>query len=208
MPEPANNLQEALCEARRAVQSDREQYQERTRQLEAERHALRAELHDILIQRMHGKMPVGPFFHGGPVGLHVGDTVLPPALTGLFPEGRIPENDYRVFVTSCYPKAVFYAIGRALMLDAEVGKVYRVKPDGDLTPDPDDIDADPPNAFVCKSAKVLEVISPTLDDIVSDVKPRLPRLLRSTLIAPGLQDGLKFASLLKRFAMEAPPSGQ
>jgi hypothetical protein len=108
--------------------------------------------------------PLPIYYHGSPVILHVGEYIEPPIRSSVQHIDTQPVNSCRVFVTTVYLKAVHYAFTRAILMDLEPGKVYRVKPTGKLTPDPTDYDAVPPNAFFTSSAQILEVITPSPDD--------------------------------------------
>ena len=85
-----------------------------------------------------------PVHHGSTATFQVGDRILAPVFSGIRHRDMLPRDHYRVFVTTVYEKAVFYAVSRALFLGTVVGKVYRVEPEGVLTPDPNDYDANPP----------------------------------------------------------------
>lgn len=96
------------------------------------------------------------FFHGGVPGLQPGDWILPPDLTGATgtlsdyaAELDAPHGTRRdvVYVTTRAGIARFFA---ALYPD---GAVYRVTPDGPLTPD---LDA-PATAFTTPRARIIAV---------------------------------------------------
>lgn len=110
------------------------------------------------------EMPPQQFYHGGRTGRCVDDLILPPAITKVRP--ALPSDIERVFITTTYPKSVFYAVRRASMLGEEVGRVYRVQPNGPLTVDPLDLCKPVPDAWYCESARVLEVISPSVEDVM------------------------------------------
>jgi hypothetical protein len=121
------------------------------------------------------------YYHGSPIALSVGSYVEPPRSTATRHFDMPEANFHRVFVTSVYAKAVHYAYLRASQLDLPLGKVYRVKPTGKLTPDPTDFDAYPANAFYCSSALVLEILSPTQAEFATARERILPRIAAYTI---------------------------
>jgi hypothetical protein len=104
------------------------------------------------------------FYHGGRTGRCVNDLILPPILTKVYP--ALSSDMQRVFLTTTYPKAVWYAVRRALLHGEEVGRVYRVQPNGPLTVDPWGACKNVPDDWYCESATVLEVISPSVEDVM------------------------------------------
>jgi hypothetical protein len=110
------------------------------------------------------------YYHGSSACLQVGDMLLPPSETGKYVDvndcnkssqqialalrHRMSKMDH-VFISTDFFMSLGYTHG-------ETGRVYRVCPDGPLTPDPDgNWPFQPPVAFWCKQACVLEVIQPT-----------------------------------------------
>ena len=94
------------------------------------------------------------YFHGGYGKLHVGDLVKPPSVTDA-PSSASYGNHLckrdRVYITTIYSFALYCAA----MYPSEKGKVYQVKPVGDLEPD---LDCSIPGiSFECKAARVVKV---------------------------------------------------
>lgn len=145
-------------------------------------------------------------YHGGLAGRRVGDQILPPAITKTRPDWH--RNAQRVFVSTEYQKAVCYAVGRPLMLGREeVGKVYRVQPHGPLTVDPEDYST-PPFAYYCESARVLEVISPSVEDVMQVDRASLADFLGNPawITSCSWQAEFYLLSLLVRYAIHANES--
>ena len=145
-------------------------------------------------------------YHGGLMGRRVDNQILPPTITKTRPVWH--RNAQRVYVFTAYHKAVCYAVGRPLMLGREeVGKVYRVQPNGPLTVDPED-DSTPPDAFYCESARVLEVISPSVEDVMQVDGPSLADFIGNPTWTTSWQGEFYLLSLLVRYAIHAnePPA--
>ena len=153
--------------------------------------------------------PMQPFYHGGLVGRRVGDQILPSAITKS--RHRWHPNAHKVFVSTAYLKSVYYAVGRPLSLNSEeLGKVYRVQPDGPLTVDPVEVQfrVDDPdysiNAYYCRSATVLEVISPSVEDVMQVPGDWLAEFIgKPAWTRGGWQGEFYLLSLLVRYAIAA-----
>lgn len=77
------------------------------------------------------------YFHGGYGGLRIGEFVLPPTVTGAastasYGASSVCRRD-RVYITSQFDNAV----DAAAVHPSGRGKVYEVKPIGEMAPDPD-----------------------------------------------------------------------
>lgn len=99
------------------------------------------------------------YFHGGYGGLRVGDMVLPPSVTGAastasFGAASVCRRD-RVYVTSRFDNAT----EAAAVHPSGLGKVYEVKPLGELTVDPDALlmPGQEPWSWECPKAVVVAV---------------------------------------------------
>lgn len=99
------------------------------------------------------------YFHGGYGGLRVGDMILPPSVTGAvstasYGAASVCRRD-RVYVTSRFDNAV----DAAAVHPSGRGKVYEVKPLGDLTVDPDALrlPGQEPWSWECLKAVVVAV---------------------------------------------------
>jgi hypothetical protein len=153
------------------------------------------------------------FYHGGLAGRRVGDQILPSAITKA--RHRWHRNAQKVFVSTTYLKSVCYAVGRPLSLNSEeLGKVYRVQPDGPLTIDPSEtrnLHDDPDysiDAYYCESATVLEVIYPSVEDVMQVPGDWLAEFIGNPLWTKAVGGEYYLLSLLVRYAIAAnePPA--
>jgi hypothetical protein len=157
------------------------------------------------------------FYHGGLVGRRVGDLILPSAITKA--RHRWHRNAQRVFVSTTYWKSVCYAVGRPMTLNSEeLGKVYRVQPFGTLTLDPAEVESlqsirvDDPDysidAYYCESARVLEVISPSVEDVMKVPGEWLADFIGNPTWTTSCRGDYYLLALLIRYALAAnePPS--
>jgi rifampin ADP-ribosylating transferase len=99
------------------------------------------------------------YFHGGYGGLKVSDLVLPPSVTGAvstasYGAASVCRRD-RVYITSQFDNAV----DAAAVHPSGRGRVYEVKPLGEITPDPDALlmPGQEPWSWECPKAVVVAV---------------------------------------------------
>lgn len=95
------------------------------------------------------------YYHGGFGGLRLGQSVLPPATTGVpstasFGAAGICRTD-RVYITTRFDSAYAFAC----LHWTGAGKVYEVEPQGVLEHDPDATQAG--YSFQCEAARVVRV---------------------------------------------------
>jgi hypothetical protein len=110
------------------------------------------------------------YYHGGVIGLRVGQYILPPAETGAFsvadcasaPEAeqaqieRVHRKD-RVYLATDKRIAMLWAALYPLGTAAEGGWVYRVEPEGEVEPDPDYL-ADDGKSVCAPRARVVGIV--------------------------------------------------
>lgn len=130
-------------------------------------------------QLLHGT-PTGPFFHGGVPGLAPGDKILPTRMTGsqrpmkdFFPEHVTAATHPWLLRDDCVffsPDPGFAALFAAAHPD---GALYEVRPNGEISIDPD---APAGEAWRARSATIVRVVEPvvrlprdlTMDDLVDE----------------------------------------
>ncbi|MCY1080321.1 hypothetical protein [Archangium lansingense] len=110
------------------------------------------------------------YWHGGVSGLHVGDYILPPSVTGTqhilsvwdgHEEVRPGYRRDRVYLTGEMAVAEVFAA----MCFPSSGWVYRVVPEGQLEVDPDS--GEPGMSWVCARARIVEVIELDLLTVIA-----------------------------------------
>lgn len=94
------------------------------------------------------------YYHGGRAGLKVGEYVLPPSVTGVVSTARYgaPARRDRVYLTTDKAAAMMFAS----LAPAKTVAIYRVEPEGLLTPDPDCKETG--LSWECPRATILEII--------------------------------------------------
>ncbi len=111
------------------------------------------------------------YFHGGRSGLHVGDRILPPAVTGApamadsLPAGhelesaatRVTDRS-KVYLTDTADLARFFAALHPCGDRKRGGDVYRVVPDGPVEDDPD-YHGEPGRSVRCGSAVIVGIVA-------------------------------------------------
>jgi len=111
------------------------------------------------------------YFHGGQRGLLIGGRILPRSQTGAkntlggtadkyHVKGREIIRPGRVYVVVQYDAALMYAA-----VHPSVGQVYRVRPIGQLMPDPDCSQFG--LSWECEAAEILDVMEPTRDERIA-----------------------------------------
>lgn len=104
------------------------------------------------------------YYHGGVAGLRVGDSILPPTITGARPRFDLPgvTPECRRSAALTYRRDRVYLITRLdlacrLAVAHVSGTVYRVRPAGVIELDPDWVGA-PGVAVMAPSAEIVEVM--------------------------------------------------
>lgn len=92
------------------------------------------------------------FFHGGNVGLKVGDYILPPATTGMPPNGYVPSHirrKDRIYMAKNFVQAAPWAAQHPHPV------IYEVEAEGKIEDDPDN--KKPGISYLCPKAKIIAV---------------------------------------------------
>lgn len=109
---------------------------------------------------MNTDTPADIWYHGSPKRLEVGDYLLSPHGTGLHHWTSNPQNAGYVYVTSWVELAKLF-VGR------DGGFVYRVRPSGQLYPDPSPSWGTLGCEYRCRCARVLECTEVSADDVAA-----------------------------------------